>query len=275
MNQDVTELPDPRQSRAVLVGVANYERLSKLPAVGNNLSALADELRSARVWGLPRDNCKVKKDPTTAADMLDLVREAAANATDTLLFYYAGHGLVDRRSELHLALLGSDSDPARIYTAVPYDHIRDALLYSRTLRRIVILDCCYSGRALGQMADPLSAVVNQASAEGTYVLAATAENKEALARPGEQYTAFTAELLDIMRNGIPERGSRLALDSIYRQLLEVMSSKGLPLPQKSDRNTTGQLTLIYNQSFRQPTNAPVAVTAGGYCLMHGRSKIMM
>ncbi len=171
------------------------------------------------------------------------------DATDTLLLYYAGHGLVDRRSELHLALTGSDQQ--RIYTAVSYNIVRDVLLESRATRRIVILDCCYSGRALGQMASPVTTIVNEASAEGTYVLAAAAENKAALAPQGARYTAFTGELLQIIQGGIADHGPLLDLDSIYSQLQLVMRGKGLPIPQKRDRNTAGRLNLINNRGFQE------------------------
>ena len=89
----------------------------------------------------------------------------------------------------------------------------------------MILDCCYSGRALGQMAATSSAVADEASAEGTYVLAATAENKSALAPPGQPHTAFTGELLSILRNGITDGGPLLDLDSIYSQLRKVARTK--------------------------------------------------
>lgn len=250
----MTAAADPLLSRAVLIGTGRYKKLGEIGAVHNNLAALADVLRADRFWGLPPRSCVVVEDPETTAEMLDPVVEAAQDATDTLLMYYAGHGLVDpRRSELHLALTGSD--PQRIYTAVPYTNVRDALLESRAVRRIVILDCCYSGRALGQMTASASAVVDEAGSEGTYVLAATAENRAALAPPGERYTAFTAELLAIIHNGIDGYGPLLDLDSLYRHVLAAMRSKGLPIPQKRDRNTAGQLTLFRNQAFKQP--APV------------------
>ena len=246
----MTRDADPFLSRAVLIGTGHYKTLTKIPAVHNNLAALAEVLRADRFWGLPSDGCVVVEDPATTADMLDPVVAAAQYATDTLLLYYAGHGLVDpRRSELHLTL--PDSDPQRIYTAVPYAHVRDILLESRAVRRVVILDCCYSGRALGQMATLASAVADEAGAEGTYVLAASAENKAALAPPGDRYTVFTGELLAIIRDGISACGPMLDLDSLYRHLLAAMRSKGLPIPQKRDRNTAGQLTLIRNQAYRQ------------------------
>lgn len=245
---------DPLLSRAILIGTSHYQSLTEIGAVHNNLAALAEVLRADRFWGLPAERCVVVEDPGTAADMLDPVAAAASDATDTLLLYYTGHGLVGaRRGDLHLALTGSD--PQRIYTAVSYGLMRDVLLDSRAARRIVILDCCYSGRALGQMADLASAVVDEASAEGTYVMAASAENKTALAPPGETYTAFTGELLAIMRNGISQCGPVLDLDSVYQHLMAAMKSKGFPIPQKRDRNTAGQLTLIRNQAYRLPPRA--------------------
>jgi adenylate cyclase len=134
---------------------------------------------------------------------------------------------------------------------VPYNHIRDALLGSRAARRVVILDCCYSGLALGTMADPVTAAVDEASAEGTYILAATAENKQALAPPDEPHTAFTAELLGILHRGILGGGALLDLDTIYHRVRAAMRDKGRPLPQKRDRNTAGQLTLIHNLAYQR------------------------
>jgi serine/threonine protein kinase len=247
----VNGLPDPSQSRAVLIGTSHFAKLESLPAVRNNLSGLAKLLRDDRVWGLPTKHCVVIEDPATNADMLDPVLDAAHQTIDTLVVYYAGHGLIDSRGELHLGLVGSDRE--RIYTAVSYNHVRDALLESRASRRIVVLDCCYSGRALGLMGDDLvSAVVDEASAEGTYILAATAENKAALAVPGEEYTAFTAELLATFRHGIAGSGKFLDLDAIFSQIRVEMRAKSRPAPQKRDRNTAGKLTLIRNRAYREP-----------------------
>src|SRR3974390_3263822 len=89
----MASLPDPGQSRAVLVGVSNYQHLEALDAVANNLTDLADELTAENVWGLPPHNCVVILEPNSAAEMLDPLLDAAQAATDTLPFYYAGHGL--------------------------------------------------------------------------------------------------------------------------------------------------------------------------------------
>jgi Caspase domain len=224
--------------------------------VRNNLSGLAESLCDPRVWGLARPHCAVVPDPESSTEMLDPVVTASEEAADTLLLYYAGHGLIDaHRGELHLALVGSDPD--QIWTAVAYSHVRDTLLVSRARCRIVILDCCYSGRALGQMSGGgVSAFVEEASAEGTYMLAAAAENKAALAPPDEKYTAFTSEFLKILREGIPDRGELLELDTIYNHVRAAMKTKSRPIPQKRDRNTAGQLMLVRNRAH--PVQPPVS-----------------
>lgn len=246
----MSSVPDPRRSRAVLIGTAHYETLPAVVSIENNLLALAEALCADQVWGLPAEHVAIVADPVTSSEMLDPLHQACDEATDTLLLYYAGHGLIGhRRAELHLALVGSASE--RIYTAVPYAHIRDALLDSRATRRIVVLDCCYSGRALGTMADPISAAVDEAGAEGTYILAASAENQVALAPEGEPHTAFTGELLTIFREGIAGCGAMLDLDTIYRHVRAAMRDKGRPLPQRRARNTAGDLALIRNPAHHR------------------------
>jgi CheY-like chemotaxis protein len=264
------KLPDPLRSRVVLIGVTNYRNLTPLPAVHNNLADLAIAFSSDQLWGLPPSHCVVIEDPETPEEMLDPLVDFAQNATDTLLLYYAGHGLVDPlRSELHITRPGSD--PLRMHTAVPYNQVRDVLLSSPATRRIVILDCCYSGRALGQMSDPTAALAEEASAEGTYILAAAAENKKALAPQGQSHTTFTGVLLDTMNNGIVGRGPLLNLDSIYQHLRAVMRMKGLPLPQARDRNTAGLLYLIRNQAFTADKRHSLVVVDCEYLVsvLHG------
>ncbi|MFB4299827.1 caspase family protein [Actinomadura sp. NTSP31] len=246
-------VPDPSASRAVLVGTGRYAHpsLDDLPAVAANLAGLAELLRSPDVWGLPARNCTVVADPASAAEMITPIVQAAAEATDTLLVYYAGHGLVARlAAELHLALTGSEKDKAS-YTAVPYGLIREELAAARADRQIVVLDCCYSGRALGRMAggDSAAIVADEAVIDGTYLIAAAAETRTALSVPGEPHTAFTAELLHVLRRGVPGKGPYLDLDTLYREIAASLRAKQRPLPQRRVRNTADRLT-FRNRAFK-------------------------
>lgn len=109
-------LSDPKRSQAVLVGVHHYSGLENLPAVAANLEGLRRALTDPAVWGLPREACTVIPQPGSVGEVLDAVREKARLAEDTLVVYYAGHGLTDPfTDELYLGL--PDSDPDREYTS--------------------------------------------------------------------------------------------------------------------------------------------------------------
>src|SRR5688500_2065439 len=112
-------LPDPAGSRAVLIGADRYTdpAMEDLPAVTNNLRRLAALFTDPHLWGLPEDNCSVVANPQARDEALDAVYRAAEQATDTLVLYFAGHGLLDERnSELFLALPDATAD--RLHRAI-------------------------------------------------------------------------------------------------------------------------------------------------------------
>lgn len=238
------------------MGASRFTQLDELPAVTANVVALQKLFTSEAVWGLPTSHCAVMRDPRGPRQVSQVVKQAAREATDTLIFYYAGHGLIDPGTgELYLALY--DSHGQEVYdSAVPYQWIRRPLETSRAVRRIVVLDCCYSGRMLGAMSEGLGL----AEIDGTYLLAATAENALALAPPGELYTAFTAELVTLLHQGVPGAGESLTLNEIYERMRSSLRARGRPEPQCRDRNLLGTVPFVPNPAY-QPrataaTNSP-------------------
>jgi hypothetical protein len=239
-------LPDPGASRAVLVGTSRYQHLEQLPAVSNNLKALADLLCGPQSLHLPPQHASVIENAEAASAVMDAVRQAAHDATDTLIVYFAGHGLVDGQDELGLAL--PHTQAGRIETVLPYDWLRRVLLEeSRAERHVVILDCCYSGRALGRM-NAAPGLADQAAVEGSFLLAAAAETRTALAPVGDTHTAFTGALLDTLRHGIPGGPALLDLGVVYRHLRRTLEARGHPVPQARDRNSGAQVALGRNRA---------------------------
>lgn len=251
-------LPDPGASRAVLVGTGRYAHLEQLPAVSNNLQALASLLCGPLSLQLPAQHVTVVEDPVAAHTVVGAVRQAAAEATDTLVVYFAGHGLVDAQDQLSLAL--PHTEFGRVETGLPYDWLRQVfLLDSRAERHVVILDCCYSGLALGRMGAG-SPLADQAAVEGSFLLAAAAETRTALAPVGQTYTAFTGALLDTLRRGIPGGPVLLDLAAVYRHVRVMLEARGHPVPQARDRNSGAQVALGRNHAALPA--APVPATPG-------------
>jgi hypothetical protein len=244
-------LPDPAGSRAVVVGAAEFRdpRLTDLPAVRDNVADLARILTAPTGTGLPARNCAVLTDEATIAGLGDHVEEAAEQAEDLLLFYYAGHGVPDSHGKLHLTLPTTDLNRLR-WTGLPFDTVREAFAEARARNRVVILDCCYSGRAVsGHMAGP-DTLAGQLDVDGTYTLTATARNEPAIAPPGATHTAFTGELITLLSDGDPEGAELLTLGHIYQRLRWVLHRRGLPLPERCGTRTADLLALAVNAAHR-------------------------
>jgi len=189
-----------------------------------------------------------------------VLMQAAGQAEDLLLFYYSGHGLLaQRRGELFLSLRDTRRDRIA-FSALPFEAVRDACLESRAASRVVILDSCFSGRAIGDtLADEEDAVVGQLDVSGTYTLASAPANRTALILPGERHTAFTERMLNLLVEGSPEAGQMISLGDIYRHLYRRMTSDGLPTPQQRGTATADLLGLVRNRRFGPEAAPPPAL----------------
>ncbi|MEU3184462.1 caspase family protein [Streptomyces sp. NPDC006923] len=267
-------LPDPHRSRAVLIGVSNYAAMPGLPSVRNNVEAMRHVLTGAASWNLPAARCEAVHDPRTTEELVDPVLEAAEEATDTLLVYYAGHGIKGpNRGELRLTRC--TSRPGAPHTATHYDDIRDILLGSSATRRIIILDCCYAGSALGTMADPGAEIAEDALIEGTYLIAAAGETQKAMAEDGEGFTAFTGELVRLLRHGIPDTEKMvLDLDTVFTHLDRALRAKSLPRPHRRVRNSPGGLTLAWNRRWLERQHAAAFAGAPNTAAEDGEQEIL-
>ncbi|GAA2263534.1 hypothetical protein GCM10010415_28810 [Streptomyces atrovirens] len=228
------------------MGASTFSTLDDLPAVRANIPGLKSML-GGPVLHVSTEDCETLIDPASTREVSAAVRTAAQEATHTLLVYYAGHGLIDSGTgQLHLAV--PDSDRHSVFdTAVPYEWIKRSVETSRAARRIVLLDCCYSARAFGVQSESVAAL---AEIDGTYLMAAAAETAVALSPPGEPYTAFTAELIDLLRCGVPSGPELLDLDTVFDQLMRRLQVKSRPRPQSLCRNSLGSWPFARNNAYK-------------------------
>ncbi|RGC65698.1 CysO-cysteine peptidase [Micromonospora sp. MW-13] len=241
-------LPDPARSYAILVGVWSYDAdaVLDLPAVENNLATLRAVLTDSDRTALPPERCIVIRNPRDARTVFRQLKKYATSAEDTLLFYFAGHGFTGDRNELYLSLAETHPDELPV-SAIAYDVVRQLVKESPARNRIVVLDTCFSGLAVQDMAGgTTAAVLGQVGIEGTYILTATERNAPALAPAGARYTAFTGELLRLLVGGVPDGPNLLTFSEIYRHLYASMVARGLPVPGQRGTGTIDQLALTRN-----------------------------
>ncbi|MGH3836234.1 MAG: caspase, EACC1-associated type, partial [Pseudonocardiaceae bacterium] len=256
--------------RILLAGTGRHRagsELPDLPAVSATVADLATTV--VQRCGAHPDQVRTLLDPASPLVFGRELTAAAAQAEDVLVVCYLGHGLLDAHGELYLATQATDHLRDGLgYTALPYAALREELAKSRARSVIVLLDCCFSGRATGS---PYPADLDgfaTTRSPGGYLLASAAPEELALAPTGERYTAFTGELIRLLRDGDPAGPRELTLDHLYRCLDRALPEQGRSRPRRYAAGRTGELVLAPNPAF-QPPVLPGKVPAEGTCPYRG------
>jgi len=258
----MTDAPDLSRSRAILIGAATYEDTGflPLPAAANSLAGMQQVLTDPGLCGWPPDQVTVLEDPTDVRRVVVTLRQLARGTMDLLLIYFVGHGVLLPRGRLCLSLSDTILEEPDI-TGLEYDWIRGALIDSPASVKIVILDCCYSGRAI-QALSTAAGIADCTDTAGTYTLTASdfAAHVVASEQQASSPTSFTGELLDLIHNGIPGGPERLTLGFIYPRLRDRLRSHNLPAPNQRGTDTATQFPFARNcacEPDAMPTSSAV------------------
>jgi hypothetical protein len=151
-------------------------------------------------------------------------------------------------SDGQLYLLRADTTAGlEIYTAWPYPQLRQAMLESPARNKVLILDCCFAGRALDWLS--VGAGLGQLDIAGTYVLTATSANRPAYVARGARHSAFTGALLDVLTLGVPGGGELIRVDELHPLLHRTLLGRGLPEPRQMQSDRIGNLALVRNPAW--------------------------
>ncbi|MFJ2033262.1 caspase family protein [Streptosporangium sp. NPDC087985] len=235
-------------TRAVVIGTGDHttgSRLTNVPAVRGTVTDLAACLTGS--CGLPASQVRTVVDPRDPETMDVAIRASAAEADDVFLLYYVGHGVLSPSGELHLATHATiDLTRGRAASqALEFSAINDSISRCRASTTIVILDCCFSGRAhLGEVS------------EGYLIASATGE-ATALAPKDAPYTLFSGELIRLLRDGDSDGPPRLTLQRVAGHLHRVLREHGrTPVIRSAGRS--GELVMSVNPAYRPPAHPPPA-----------------
>jgi hypothetical protein len=242
---------NPANTQAILIGASQFEKddnLLPLPAVKNNVRDLRALFADPKVMGIPDNNIISIVDELSREEILLQLESSVKKASDTLIIYYAGHG-VPYEKALYLATTNTEFSKPQRTGALAFSEIRHLAMdiSVSTARKIIfILDCCYSGLAREEK-------YQRIGKKDIFIMAAASEI--AKAPPGEIHTAFTREFLRILDKGIDNHQKTLTLLDIYENLKNQLVDKGFPKPQQVIFNEAYNLKIAYNRAYQsQPQN---------------------
>lgn len=244
---------DYSESRAVLIGTSEYqdERFPALPAADNSLEGMRQILTNPELCGWPASRVKQLANESDNRQLIVKLRKWARETTGVFLLYYVGHGTPGETGPCLTLTDTQEEHPDA--TGLEYRHVRKALLETRARVKIVILDCCYAGRAVPPVQSGQSLFTDIG---GTFVLAAADHAAHVPENQELACTSFTGELLDLIRKGIVDGPEELTLEEIYRQLRARLSEVDLPEPNCGGTDTAGAFRFARNAAFRDGPPIP-------------------
>ncbi|MEV5890678.1 caspase, EACC1-associated type, partial [Nonomuraea fuscirosea] len=249
-------------ARVLLVGSGQHltdSRLGDIPAVETTLADLGRVfVDKARLDPAHLTTLLHPADPPTLGTALVT---AARQADDVLVVYYVGHGLIGPGQELHLATRATTDLTQGIasHQALPYSAVAEALRECPARLVVVVLDCCYAGRASSLARTAIDNVFSL-TGPGSYVLAASGADQAAWAPPGEPLTAFSAALIGLLTTGDPLAPPQLTLQDVYTSVGRSLSARGWPEPRRYATDRMGSRMLAANPAHGESAgNRPTTV----------------
>jgi len=218
--------------------VRGAPRLQPLPQCANSAKDFEQYLRSS--LGIARKNIINLFDSDAAAsDQLDRIEDwLAQNASvpsggspTDLVVYYTGHGGFSRNDQSYFLAIHKTREGSEGATSIRYVDLASCIKrHADTLRKYLILDCCFAAAAVVKTQADISQVVMQRVEDelppsGTAVLCSSAAKLVSIAPPGEQYTMFSGALLECLRVGVPKGPQALTLEDVGKAARLIIQNK--------------------------------------------------
>jgi len=230
-------MPSLDNAHALIIGIADYANIRKLPKV-QDAEDLAAALVDPVLCGYDPKNVTILLEHDATRDKIRVAFEALkgrCNADSTVFLYFAGHGgQIKKGTNKGQYLLPveviypGDDDLAR--TAISGTELTEALRAIKAKRLTVVLDCCHAGgigepRDLGsaeQVAIGLSdGYLNELkSGTGRVIISATRETDPAYVRHGAKYGVFTGHFLEGLRGAARGEGGVIRILDLYTYVQE-------------------------------------------------------
>ena len=242
---------------ALIIGNNKYDdpKLAQLKTPAADSQALAKILGDQTIGSFDEVTPLINKTETQARRAISTFL-ANKKPDDLILLYFSGHGVLDDRGRLYLALRDTQVNLLKA-TSIPSSFVADEMDSCRSKRQILILDCCHSGAfargTKGTVQKAITETTFEGSGFGRVVLTASDSTQYAL--EGDQIikqtelSLFTHFLLDGLKSGEADMNNdgQVSLDEWYDYTYtRVISETPRQIPHKWSYNQQGDLIIARN-----------------------------
>ncbi len=208
---------------ALLIGVSEYQpEFNPLPSAVKDIEALQRVLQNPDMGGFDDVKILPNPEPFVMQEAIELLFSESAR-DDLALLFFSGHGIRDASGKFFFATSRTRKNQKGELlkaTAVPATVIHDHLSSSRCKRKVVLLDCCFSGAfAEGMSAkdDGSVDVKSQLGGEGWVVLTSSTSTQYSFEQKDSDLSIYTRFLVEGLETGDADldRDGRVAVDELH------------------------------------------------------------
>jgi uncharacterized caspase-like protein len=242
--------------------VATYEHrdpgLSRLTAPAHDAEALAEVLRDPEMAGFDVTMLINQPHHVVGEAIADFFADRRRD--DLALLYFTGHGVKDDEGRLYLAMANTRRE-ALMFTSISAAQVNDAMDACRSRRKVLVLDCCYSGAfPAGRAAKSDDTVQTLERFQGKGRAALTASDATQYAFEGDDLrgsgsqSLFTRHLVEAIQTGkadLDEDGD-IALDELYSYVRERVIAEMPQQRPKKQEDVDGRIFIARNVHWRLP-----------------------
>jgi hypothetical protein len=148
----VNEFSNETDVHAVVVGVSDYKNIRELKFAHRDAIAFADFISQNRYWFNNKEVSLLINENATAGNILAAMQQQLNNidSSDLFIFYFAGHGDVETKTDREYSYLLAYDSPLNVYDlgGVISSQDLEKLLFqiaNKGANSIIIIDACRSG----------------------------------------------------------------------------------------------------------------------------------
>lgn len=205
-----------------MVGIDDYTSGNGLCGCVNDANAVGS-LLSANQDGSPNFNVRYLLDSEVSANKLNqYLKQLFEGEADTVLFYFAGHGIFDEHTDSACLVTNDGQDPNWGLHLDRFLHFANRV-YPKIKSTVAILDCCGSGYA-GELAG--MGTKGNVSFIGKGITILTACDRQGNAEERDGHGVFSSLILDGLRGQAADILGRITPAALYAHVDQTLGVWG-------------------------------------------------